>query len=75
LSRPPLDTNGGRPTTGAELTVARQLIDRSGLAELLEPYFTAEVGRPRTLSLLGFLVSAQLNALHRHHQGHLVETA
>src|SRR5207253_6591486 len=35
----------------------------------------AEVGRPRTLSLLGFFVAAQINALHRHHRAHLVEIA
>src|SRR5207248_1005591 len=29
----------------------------------------------RTLPLEAFLVAAQLNALHRHHQGHLVEIA
>jgi hypothetical protein len=75
VSRPPLDTSGGRPTTAAELNVARQLVDRSGLVELLGPHIDAEVGRPRTLSLLGFLVAAQLNALHRHHQAHLVEIA
>ena len=73
MSRPPLDPHGGRPTTAAELTGARRVIDRSGLLEALGAHFEAEVGRPRTLSLLGFLVAAQLNALHRHHQGHLVE--
>ena len=73
MSRPPLDTGGGRPTTAAELSVARQIVDRAGLVDLLAPHLDSEVGRPRTLSLLGFLVAGQLNALHRHHQGHLVE--
>jgi hypothetical protein len=75
LSRAPLDTSGGRPTTAAELNVVRQLMDRSGLVDLLAPHIDADVGRPRTLSLFGFLVAAQLNALHRHHQEHLVEIA
>jgi hypothetical protein len=73
--RPPLDTSGGRPASGAELNVARQLIERSGITEILGPLLDAEVGRPRKLSLLGFLVACQVNALHRHHQAHLVEVA
>ena len=47
----------------------------SGIVDVLEPFIDAEVGRPRQLSLLGFLVACQLNALHRHHQAHLVEVA
>jgi hypothetical protein len=73
--RPPLDTSGGRPTSGAELNLARQLLERSGIPSVLEPFIHAEVGRPRQLSLLGFLVACQLNAFHRHHQAHLVEVA
>ena len=73
--RPPLDTSGGRPTSGAELNVARRLVERSGITEVLGPLVDAEVGRPRHLSLLGFLVACQVNALHRHHQAHLVEVA
>jgi hypothetical protein len=73
--RSPLDTSGGRPTTGAELNVARQLIERSGITEVLRPMVDADVGRPRHLSLLGFLVACQVNALHRHHQAHVVEVA
>ncbi len=69
--RPPLDTSGGRPTSGAELNLARQLIERSGVVEVLEPVLKSEVGRPRHLSL----VACQLNALQRHHQAHLVEVA
>ena len=61
--RPPLDTSGGRPTSGAELNLARQLIERSGIVEVLDPFVDSEVGRPRHLSLLGFLVACQLNAL------------
>ena len=73
--RAPLDSTGGRSTSGAELNLARQLIERSGIVGVLGPLIDAEVGRPRHLSLLGFLVSCQLNALNRHHQGHLVEVA
>ena len=73
--RPPLDTSGGRPTSGAELALARQVLGRSRLVDLLSPFIDAEVGRPRHLSLLGFLVACQLNALRRHHRGHLVEVA
>jgi hypothetical protein len=35
----------------------------------------SEVGRPRTVSLRGLLVACQLNALARHHKGHVVEVA
>jgi hypothetical protein len=73
--RAPLDTTGGHSTSGAQLNLARQLIERSGIVEVLGPLMDAEVGRPRHLSLLGFLVSCQLNALNRHHQGHLAEVA
>jgi len=73
--RPPLDTSGGRATSGAELNVARQLVERSGITEVLGPPLDSDVGRPRQLSLLGFLVACQVNALHRHHQAHLVEVA
>ena len=75
MTRAPIDTSDGRPTSGAELNVARQLIDRSGVAAKLAPFLNLEVGRPRHLSLEGFLVALQLNALHRHHEGHLVEAA
>ncbi len=70
-----MDTADGRPTSGAELTVARQLIARSEVVATLAPLLDAEVGRPRHLSLEGLLVALQLNALHRHHEGHLVEAA
>ena len=75
LVRAPLDTCGGRSTSGAELNLARQLIERSGIVEVLTPFIEADVGRPRQLSLLGFMAACQLNALNRHHQGHLVEVA
>jgi hypothetical protein len=39
------------------------------------PLVDSEVGRPRTISLRGLLVAAQLNALARHHKGHVVEVA
>jgi hypothetical protein len=35
----------------------------------------SEVGRHRTISVRGLLVACQLNALARHHKGHLVEVA
>jgi hypothetical protein len=73
--RPPLDTNGGRATGPTEFQVARQVIDKSGVLPLLTPLIETGVGRPRTLTLQAVLVAAQVNALHRHHQGHLVEIA
>ena len=42
---------------------------------VLAPHLDSEVGRPRQLSLEGFLVALQLNALHRHHRAHLVQAA
>ena len=73
--RSSLDETGGRPSSASQLNLARQLIERSGVVNVLEPFIDAEVGRPRHLSLLGFLVVCQLNALSRHHQGHLVQVA
>ncbi len=73
--RGPLDISGGRPTTTAELATAMRIVHRSGVLDDVNPVFDCGIGRPRTLPLRAFLVAAQLNALHRHHQGHLVEIA
>jgi hypothetical protein len=73
--RAPIDAAGGRPTSGAELSFARQLIERSGIIDALGPSIESEVGRPRHLSLVAFLVVCQLHALQRHHQAHLIEVA
>jgi hypothetical protein len=73
--RAPLDASGGRPTTCHELQLACGIVDRSGVAPVLEPHFDAEVGRHRTISLRGLLVACQLNALARHHRAHLIEVA
>lgn len=73
--RPPLDFSGGRPTTAHELQLACGIVDRAGVVPVLEPYFVAEVGRHRTISLRGLLVACQLNALVRHHKAHLIEVA
>ena len=75
MIRAPLDLGGGRPTSGAELNIARQVIIRSGVLDALSPLIDSGVGRPRHLSLLGLLVACQLNAMGRHHQAHLVEVA
>jgi hypothetical protein len=71
--RAPIDTSGGRPPTEEEFRAAIELIQRSGVIEALQPRLDSPVGRPRALSLGGFLVAAQLNAFARHHQAHLVE--
>jgi hypothetical protein len=73
--RAPLDGSGGRPTTGHELQLVLGIIDRSGVVTALEPHFTAETGRNRVLGLKALLVACQLNALARHHKGHLIEVA
>ena len=75
VTRAPLDLGGGRPISGAELNIARQVIIRSGVVDALRPLIDSGTGRPRHLSLLGLLVACQLNALGRHHQAHLVEVA
>ena len=75
MSRAPIDISGGRPTSPAEFTVARQIVRTSGVITVLAPHLDADVGRPRQLSLEGFLVALQLNALHRHHRAHLVQAA
>ena len=63
VSRAPLDLSGGRPTSGSELNIARQVIIRSGVVDALNPLVDSGIGRPRHLSLLGLLVACQLNAL------------
>ena len=73
--RAPIDTSGGRPTTTAELDTAARIVTKSGVLGVLAEHFENLVGRPRTLPLAAFLVAAQLNALARHHVGHLVEIA
>jgi len=57
--------SGGRPTSASELNLARQVIERSGVVDALEPFIDAEVGRQRHLRLLGLLVACDLNALGR----------
>ena len=74
-SRPPLDASGGRPTTAHDLQLASGIVDRSGVVPVLEPEFDSQVGRHRTISLRGLLISCQLNALVRHHKAHLIEIA
>jgi hypothetical protein len=71
--RAPLDAAGGRPTTAHDLQLALGIINRSGVLKTLEPLFVAEVGRHRVIKLKAFLVACQLNALSRHHRGHLIE--
>jgi hypothetical protein len=75
MSRAPLDTSGGPPTSGAELSIARQLVARSAVVKRLAAYVTADVGRPRQLSLEGLFVALALNALRPHHVAHLVGAA
>ena len=75
MSRAPIDTGGGRPTSAAELNIARQIVRRSGIVGVLGLHLDACVGRPRQLSLEGLLVALQINALHRHHRAHLVQAA
>lgn len=75
VKRAPIDTGGGRATGKTDLQAAGQLIDKSGVLPVVSPILESGVGRPRALTLRGFLVAAQVNALHRHHQGHLVDIA
>jgi hypothetical protein len=69
--RPPINTGGGRATGETDLQIARQVIEKSGVLPVLTPLLETGIGRPRTLPPQAFLVAAQLNALHRHHQGGL----
>jgi hypothetical protein len=75
MGRPPLDVDGGPPPSGAEMSLARQIVRRSGVVETLLPHLDAEVGRPRRLPLEALLVALQLNALGRRHQAHLIDVA
>ena len=75
MRRAPIDTSGGRPTSAGELNILRQLVMKSGVIAVLDSHVDSEVGRPRQLNLKAMLVAMQVNALHRHHKAHLVETA
>src|SRR5438876_11437222 len=73
--RAPIDTSGGRRPTDGDVRRAIELIGRSGVLEPLRARLDSRVGRPRALSLQGFLVAAQLNAFARHHAAHLTQIA
>jgi hypothetical protein len=73
--RAPINTSGGRRPTDDEFRQAIQLIGRSGVLEALQARLDSRAGRPRALSLQGFLVAAQLNAFARHHAAHLTQIA
>jgi hypothetical protein len=73
--RVPIDANGGRATSSADLQIACRVVDRAGVVPVLSQLLDAEVGRHRTISIRGLLVACQLNALARHHRAHLVEVA
>lgn len=73
--RAPIDGDGGRPTANTDLQIAARVVDRAGVVPVLAQLIDAEVGRHRTISVTGLLVACQLNALARHHKGHIVEVA
>lgn len=75
MKRPPIDIDGHRAPSVEELSLARQIVRRSGLVQALEPHLDPGTGRPRRLSLEAMLVALQANALQRHHQAHLVDVA
>jgi hypothetical protein len=49
--RAPIDTGGGRATGETDLQIARQVIEKSGVLDVLTPLLETGVGRPRTLPL------------------------
>lgn len=73
--RPPLDLTGQRSPSAEELSLARQIVRRSGLVEALTPHIDAEVGRHRRIPLEALLVAFQVNALQRRHQAHIIDIA
>lgn len=75
MRKPPIDLAGRRAPSKEELSLARQVVKRSGLARALSPYMDFEVGRPRRIPLEALLVAFQVNALQRHHQAHVIDIA
>lgn len=75
MTRRSLDTEGRRGVSSGDFMIACSLIHKSGVLEVLAPLVDSDVGRPRYLSLEGFLVALQLNASYPHHDAHLVEVA
>ncbi len=75
MNRPPLDLAGRRAPGNAGIEIARQIVRRSGVVEVLQEHMDSETGRNRRLPLETFLIMLQVNALERGHQAHLVDTA
>jgi hypothetical protein len=50
-SRAPLDGHGGRLTSGPDLQVACQVVDRSGVVGVLTALVDSDVGRPRAIGV------------------------
>lgn len=65
--RAPIDVEGAGAPTGVEFRIAADIVDRSGLVELLSPYVDAGEGRPRMLPLRALLIAMQINALRQDH--------
>lgn len=74
-ARAPIHTSGGRAPTAAEFDTARRMVKLSGILEPLRARLDHVDGRPRSLSVEGFLVGMQINALRRHHVAEIVEVA
>jgi len=72
LIRAPVDVEGGSPPTPREFATAVELVDASGVVEVVGPLVDSDIGRPRSLNFRAFCVAAQVNALRPHHVAHLV---
>lgn len=72
VGRAPLDLDGGRSPTNWEFVTAAAIVRRAGIVEALSPHVDSPFGRPRLLTLEALFVAFMINALRRHHVGHLV---
>jgi len=73
--RAPIDTSRGVPTPTAEFNRARKLVADSGLLGPLQELLDSPTGRPRSLSVEGFLVAFMLKGMHLKHGGLVVDVA
>lgn len=73
--RAPIHTDGARPPLAGEFLTARRLVRDSGVLSVLQDKLDAPTGRPRSLSIEGFLVAAMINGARRQHTGMIVDIA
>jgi hypothetical protein len=74
-SRAPVHVSGGVGPSPDEFLRARSMLAASALLPPLRDRLDSHIGRPRSLSVEGLLVSMLVNGLRPHHRGAIVDIA